>query len=129
MAKPEYLPDLVLVGLSIDDLYDLQRWLQPLGPMFDTEKLGAPFTAHYNGGAVLDDTQIGLVVSSVSTWSYRQLERVIKALEYCAPTTGDEADMRASMLMADALRMGNWREAEATFGRLKAQAETLGRGR
>lgn len=127
--RVEYLPDLVLVGLSIDDLYDLQSWLKPLHATFNTETLGAPFIARYHGAGVYDDTQIGQVVSSIDQWALKQQRRVIQALELCIPTSGDEADMRAAMLMADVLTMGDWRDADATFKRLKAQAEALGRSK
>lgn len=126
MATPQYLPDLVLAGLSVDDLIDLHNYLLPLERQFETDNLGRPFTAKIPGrDDIFDDTQIGAVVSSISAWAIQQRRKVLAQLLLCAPTSADEQDYRAAILMADTVHLGDWKESAALFKRLHAEAIAL----
>lgn len=124
--RKQYLPDLHLAGLSIDDLIDLLNWLRPLSDQFDTGSMGAPFTTRYHGREdVFDDTHIGEVVSSIGFWASRQHQRSLTALQLCAPLTADEADYRGAVLMHDSLRNGDWSKSAALFSSLHVEAQKI----
>ncbi len=126
------LSDLNLAGLSIDDLVDLLRLLRPMGDQFDTASMGRPFVVPHAGGVsgIVEDTAIGEVFSSIGRWSVCQARRVLQRLKEIKPTTSDEADLRASVLIEHALIMGDWTASHALFQRLMGEAEVIrGRGK
>jgi hypothetical protein len=123
--RHSYLPDFNLTDLSVDDLIDLYNFVSRFHGTFDTggNGFGRPFTRKSTAHpGCIEDTDIGEIVSSIDVWVNHQTLRILERLRLVKPEamSTDENDYRASILMADAVRDGDWAAARKLFDQLEA---------
>lgn len=128
IQRHSYLPDFNLAGLSVDDLIDLYNFVRKFEASFDTgmSDFGRPFTVQSTTHpGCIENTAIGDIVDSIDYWMNRQASRVLDRLRStpAAAMSSDEFDYRASILLADTARNGDWAATRQLFDRLEADAE------